>query len=379
MTPSPSGLSVCARESCIDRAAYLSIIRGERRGLLAAIVRGGLRAASWTFALGVAARSGLYRAGLLGEHKAKLPVISIGNLTAGGTGKTPLTIALAKRLLEKGERPAVLARGYGAAKDGELNEELELVKRSVPGVQVYPGADRVASADRAAREGATTILLDDGFQHRRLARDLDLVVIDATDPWGEGFLLPRGLLREPISAAARADAIVLSRVEQVAPERVEAIVKELRAVTKAPIAQMRFEPSTLRTLAGEAVPLEKLKGTNVVLLSAIGNPKAFQRTVESLGAKIALTVAHPDHHRFTPEEIAVALRAARETGSFAVLTTEKDAVKLPASTEGVLALGVEARLEDAEQLLALVSTAGLPPVALDSARAQQTVLAGGAT
>lgn len=376
LTPVPSGLSVCARESCIDRAAYLSIIRGERRGLLAALLRGGLRAASWTFAIGVAARSGLYRAGLLGETRAALPVISIGNLTAGGTGKTPLTIALARRLVEKGEKPAVLARGYGAERDGELNEELELVKRAVPQARVYAGADRVASAERAASEGATVILLDDGFQHRRLARDLDVVVIDATDPWGEGFLLPRGLLREPISAASRADAIVLSRVEQ-APDKVASIRSELGAVTEAPIASMRFEPANLRALGGEAVPLERLRGANVVLLSAIGNPRAFQRTVESLGAKVAFTVAHPDHHRFTTEEIAVALRAARETGSLAVLTTEKDAVKIPV-TEGVWSLGVEARLEEAEPLLARIDRVLTEHRNHAPGRAPRAVLAGGA-
>src|SRR5207244_2690672 len=112
----------------------------------------------------------LYRAGLLPASRATVPVISIGNLTAGGTGKTPLTIALAARLMARGETVAVLARGYGATRDGELNEELALVKKRLPGVRVVAGRDRVASAEKAAREGASVVLLDDGFQHRRLAR-----------------------------------------------------------------------------------------------------------------------------------------------------------------------------------------------------------------
>lgn len=319
-------------------------------------MRGGLRAASWTFGCSVAARSGLYAAGLLPRRRSRIPVISIGNLTAGGTGKTPLTIALAAKLVARGEKVAVLARGYGAPRPGELNEELELVKRRVPEARVYPGPDRVASAEKAAREGATVVLLDDGFQHRRLERDLDVLVIDATDPWGAGFLLPRGLLREPIAAARRAGAIVLSRVEHASKEQVDAIRERLRAFTEAPIARLRFEPASLRTLAGESVPLEKLRGANVVLLSAIGNPRAFEETVRSLGAKVTLAVAHPDHHRFTDEEVALALRAARETGSLAVLTTEKDAVKI-APREGVLTLGIDARLEDAELLLARVFAA----------------------
>jgi len=325
--------------------------------------------------VGVAARTALYGAGLLPQHRASVPVISIGNLTAGGTGKTPLTIALARHLAGKGETVAVLARGYGAAKDGDLNEELELVKRRVPEARVYAGKDRVASAERAAREGATVILLDDGFQHRRLARSLDVLVVDATDPWGQGFLLPRGLLREPVRAAARAGAIVLSRVEQ-ATARVAEISRELRGVSEAPLARLRFEATSLRTLGGEERPIESLRGAAVVLLSAIGNPRAFEETVRSLGAKIAFSIAHDDHHRFSPEEIGQALRAARESGSLAVLTTEKDAVKIP-STEGIWTLGIEARLEEAEELFRRIDASLTPTHAQGSA--PRAVLAGGAS
>ncbi len=342
---------------------------------MATLARAGLRAASWTFRAAVAARSGLYDAGLLPGRSIPVPVISVGNLTAGGTGKTPLTIAIAARLADQGETVAVLARGYGAARDGELNEELELVRRRVPRARVYAGSDRVASARRAVAEGATVIVLDDGFQHRRLRRDLDLLVIDATDPWGEGYLLPRGLLREPISAAARAGAIVLSRVEQ-ARTRVEALKDRLRAVSDAPVATMRFEPTALRALSGDEVPLAKLRGANVVLLSAIGNPRAFEETVRSLGATVALAITHPDHHRFTPAEVGVALRAARETGSLAVIATEKDAVKIPIM-DGVWSLAIDARLEQADELFARIDAvlARRTPAAGSAPRA---VLAGGA-
>ena len=375
LTLDSTGLNVDGRKCCIDRAVYLSIIRGERRGLLATIVRGGLRAASWPFRAGVALRGALYETGFLGSHEAPIPVISIGNLTAGGTGKTPLTIALAQRLVAQGEKPAVLARGYGATRDGELNEELELVKRRVPQARVIAGRDRVASAARAAEEGASVILLDDGFQHRRLARSLDVLVIDATDPWGQGYLLPRGLLREPIAQAKRADAIVLSRVEQAGRPQVDEIKKTLQAVSEAPIAELRFAPCSLATLAGESRPLESLQGTNVVLLSAIGNPRAFEETVRSLGAKIALSIAHPDHHRFSSEDVTHALRAARETGSL-VLTTEKDAVKIPAQ-DGILTLGVEARLEEADELLARLDAALRKPTHAPGS-APLELLAGGA-
>jgi tetraacyldisaccharide 4'-kinase len=376
LTLDPLGLNVDGRKCCIDRAVYLSIIRGERRGVLATIVRGGLRAASWPFRAGVAIRGSLYAMGLLGSHEAPIPVISIGNLTAGGTGKTPLTIALAQRLVAQGEKPAVLARGYGAARDGELNEELELVKRRVPQARVIAGRDRVASAAKAATDGATVVLLDDGFQHRRLARALDVLVIDATDPWGQGFLLPRGLLREPVTEAKRADAIVLSRVEQAGRAQVDEIKHRLQTVSDAPIAELRFAPSSLTTLKGESRPLSQLQGANVVLLSAIGNPRAFEETVRSLGAKIALSITHPDHHHFSPEDVTHALRAARETGSL-VLTTEKDAVKIQPQ-DGILALGVEARLEEADELLARVDAALHATKHPAPGRAPLELLAGGA-
>jgi tetraacyldisaccharide 4'-kinase len=348
-----------ARRRGIDRRAYLSIIRGERRGPFAALARGGLRAASLCFRAGVACRSALFGAGLLAEERARVPVISVGNLTAGGTGKTPLVIALAQRLVDAGERVAVLARGYGA-REGELNDELELVHARVPGARVHAGADRVSSAARAEADGATVILLDDGFQHRRLARDVNILVIDATDPWGTGFLLPRGLLREPIAAAARATDIVISRVEQVAKERVEAIRLTLdRAGVRAPCATMTLAVSGIRRLGGGA-PLEAA-GKRVLLLSGIGNPQAFERTATQAGVRVEGAIALPDHHAFTLGDLSRAADEAKRLGVDAVLVTEKDAVKLEPLAAGLAtplyALAVDARLERADELLARIDAA----------------------
>ncbi|MBI3725106.1 tetraacyldisaccharide 4'-kinase [bacterium] len=356
-------------EERIDRASYLSLIRGESRGLLPALARGGLRAASWGFRAGVLVRSELYGSGLLATSRATLPVISIGNLTTGGTGKTPLALALAERLASREEKVAVIARGYGAERPGELNDELRLVRSRLPDVRVYAGGDRVAQAERAAREGATVALLDDGFQHRRLARDVDILVVDASDPFGTGpeaspdaaFLLPRGLLREPLSAARRATAIVLSRADQAGPARVEALRAVLRenGVT-APVALMQLEALTLRTVSGdERLAPTNLRAKKVVLLSGIGNPDAFAATARSLGAVVARTISLPDHHAFVAEDLAHAARVADEILADMILVTEKDAVKiaeLGASPPGrpLYVLSVDARLLEAEPLLAQV-------------------------
>ncbi|MCA8925488.1 MAG: tetraacyldisaccharide 4'-kinase, partial [Planctomycetes bacterium] len=208
---------------------WLPLLRGERRGVGPALARALLAACAALYALVVRARNWAYARGLLRAHAAPLPVISVGNLTAGGTGKTPLVIALAQALLARGLRVAVLARGYGAARDGELNDELREIAERVPQALLVPGRDRVRSAERAALRGADVILLDDGFQHRRLRRDLDLVLVDCTDPWGPAGVLPRGLLREPRGGIRRADWVILTRAEQ-APERVAPLEAEVRAL-----------------------------------------------------------------------------------------------------------------------------------------------------
>jgi tetraacyldisaccharide 4'-kinase len=300
--------------------------------------------------------------GVLRVRRAAVPVVSIGNLTAGGTGKTPLTIALAERLVARGEKVFVLARGYGASRAGELNDELELVRSRVPGVSVLAGGDRAALADVAVREGATVLLLDDGFQHRRLARDVDVVVIDATDPWGEGFLLPRGLLREPVSAARRASAVVISRVEQASPGRVAEIRERLeREGVSAPLAAMRFESVGLRPLGkGQPLSLEELRGKRVTLVSGIGNPEAFRATVAGAGARVEAARVFPDHHAFTRGDLE---SVARASSTDLLLVTEKDAVKLGPLLEGeplfrpVYSLSISARLENEGALFSQIEAA----------------------
>ncbi|MGE0713064.1 MAG: tetraacyldisaccharide 4'-kinase [Planctomycetota bacterium] len=351
-----------SRRRAIDPSLHQQLIRGERRGAFASLARGILWLLSLVFRVIVAVRGWLYDAGLLRRRQAGLPVISIGNLTTGGTGKTPVVIALARRLTARGERVAVLARGYGAARDGELNDELRLIGREVPEAILCPGKDRVARAAEAVSRGATAILLDDGFQHRRLARDLDLVLLDATDPWGAGHLLPRGLLREPPGALARADAVILSRAELKSASELDALEAQVRGAGFAgPVLRMRVEPARLERLHPEPADLElgELAGKAVLLACGVGNPNAVAATAARLGVRTSQVQAFPDHHEYDGEDVLALEELASRRALGHVLVTAKDAVKLAPLLPGRarltwLCLGVEARLEPVAALDALL-------------------------
>lgn len=350
---------------------------------MAALLRGGLSMAALGFRLGGAARTAAYEGGLLAAARASRPVLSVGNLTAGGTGKTPLVIHLARALLARGERPAVLARGYGADRDGELNDELRLIAREVPGALLAPGRDRVARAQEATGRGATVLLLDDGFQHRRLHRDVDVVLLDATDPWGPGGLLPRGLLREPPAALARAHVVILSRVEFLAAPARARLEEEVRATGfQGPIVGMKIVPRALEPLAPptstetetgtgtesarKAEPPGALGGQPVLAACGIGNPAAFGRTLEALGARVVRLEALPDHHGYTHGDVARLEALADEVGAARVVVTAKDAVKLEALVAARAAarwstLTVAAELEPATATAEILSRALASP------------------
>lgn len=352
-----------------DARSFHALIRGERRGCVAGAARGLLSAASLPFRGAVALRAAAYSLGLLRARRAALPVVSVGNLTAGGTGKTPLVIALARRLRDRGERVAVLARGYGAERDGELNDELRLIAAAVPEVEIVAGRDRVAGAAAARARGATVALLDDGFQHRRLARDLDFVLVDATEPWGfpPRVLLPRGLLREPPAALRRASAVFLSRAELVGPSELRRLEEEVRATGYAgPLLRTRTRPTRVELLAGPAgAPSpgeepELLAGQAVLAACGIGNPSAFAATLAQLGARISQLVALPDHHAYTAADVDGLERLARERAVGRVVVTAKDAVKLrpllaQPSEVTWLALEVEVDVEPEETLNELLA------------------------
>jgi tetraacyldisaccharide 4'-kinase len=294
----------------------------------------GLTLLSLPYSTIVRLRNRLYSSGLLRIHQAGVPVICVGNLTTGGTGKTPLVVWLCRLVRKKGLACAILTRGYRTQK-GELSDEPALLAAQCPDVPVVVNPDRVAGAAQAiGRHGARVLVMDDGFQHRRLARDLDIIAADATSPFGYGRVLPAGLLREPASGLRRAHAVVLTRCDQVPEETLSRIEDEIRRINRnLVIARSIHAPIAVRTAAGREVPPGQIRGKQVFAFCGIGNPQAFFRTIERLGASIAGSRAFDDHYRYTPEDLAAIQNQARALQATLVLTTQKDWTKItqPAS------------------------------------------------
>jgi len=310
---------------------------------------------------------GLYAAGLRRSRRASLPVVSVGNIALGGTGKTPLVAALAAALQRAGARPAILTRGYrrrdkrpqlvldGAALDWEgIGDEPALLARLLPGVPIVVDADRVRGAATAAREtSATHLLLDDGFQHWRLARDLDIVLLDADDP-----LCERRPRREGPGALARADVAVAVDADADA-------LAEARATVCAHAPGLRIVDCELRATAvhhgGQERPVEWLRGRRVVAFAGIAAPWRFVDTLAGIAAEVVEERFFPDHHAVNAGELEAIVRRADELDAVAV-TTGKDAVKLGAGDLARVAwLGVELaprRGELAEVLTPVLAPSG---------------------
>ncbi|MCB9916692.1 MAG: tetraacyldisaccharide 4'-kinase [Planctomycetes bacterium] len=333
-----------------------------------------LRVPAALFGALACARNGLYDVGLLPAARLPAPVVSVGNLTVGGTGKTPMVVHLARELSRRGRRVGLLSRGYRKQHDS-LNDEGLLLAELLPDVPHVQDADRVRGAHALLQRGVDVVLLDDGFQHRRLARDLDLVLLDATRPWGlpapdDGAaplraLLPRGLLREAVRSLARANALVITRSDALAPAALAALEAELQREVPG-VARLLAEhrPSALRDGATRLAP-NALAGRAVRLVSGIGNPAAFEATARGLGADVRGVHAFPDHHAYRADELA----ALAEPG-VALLVTAKDAVKLAALGVPHLVLEVELAITRGAQVLAALVDA-LPPSLAEARRMAQ--------
>jgi tetraacyldisaccharide 4'-kinase len=306
---------------------FLAIVRGRRRGVGAAAARAAFRLLSWPYALGTRVRNALYDRGWKHTFRAAVPVVSVGNLTLGGTGKTPCVEYVAALLRDRGLRPAILSRGYGAEQN--RNDEAMVLEENLPDVPHLQGADRVQLAMTAVEElDADALVLDDGFQHRRLRRDLDIVLLDATWPLACESMFPRGLLREPVSGLGRADAIILTRCDQATTADDQAAWLKRRFPTK-PVAKAVHAPLELVGPDESREGLEALARSPVAAFCGIGNPDAFRGTLESLGAKPVTFRAYADHHAYTRDDVAELTRWANELPPNAVVvTTQKDWVKL---------------------------------------------------
>ncbi len=356
----------------MDEAALHELLSGRRRDVGARLLRGGLHLASFGYGAAMRLRNFAYDREWLRVTKVDAPVISLGNITTGGTGKTPLAAWLANWLGEQGRVPGLLSRGYralgdssGRREDGQAgglpyvaaNDEKLVLDRLCPGVPHLQQRDRVASARRLVEESRCDMLiLDDGFQHRRLHRDLDIVLIDALQPWGYGHVLPRGLLREPLAGLKRADLIVLTRADQVTPEQRRAVLDQLARVRGTDDAvQVAFVPQRLIALSAEAsneqpLALEAVRGRRAFAFCGIGNPQGFARTVASLvdvgEFDPGLLRVFPDHHHYTERDLADVASAAKAARAEIVLTTMKDFVKLrPEIWDGLPLYAIEIGVE----------------------------------
>lgn len=356
---------------------FLSVIGDQGRpGFAAGALRGFLGGCAWTYERGLDAYLSAERIGLRRREKLPVPVVSIGNLTVGGTGKTPMTQWLCRRLTAQGKRVAVLSRGHGGdsqktrlVSDGaqvfltaqQAGDEPVLLARTLPGVPVLVGKDRRKSGREALRRfSLDALVLDDGFQFWQLTRDLDIVLLDSRRPFDNGHSLPRGLLREPPRHLRRAGMVVVTRADVLD----EAARESLRAQVShfAPEASLFFaahRPVELVRLGdGTTLSPDALNGKRIVALSAIAQPQSFVQTVtEATGAQIVRHIARPDHARLGLDAAAEARSTVAALGADALVMTEKDAVKWPPSTASdfpAYALRIEACMEDEARFLAAV-------------------------
>ena len=304
------------------------LIRGDRRGLFAWLARCGLAIASWPYGIAVRTRNGLFHYGWKKASRTSVPVVSIGNLTLGGTGKTPCVEYVGRFYRDRDVRVTILSRGYGS--ETGPNDEALVLEENLPDVMHLQGLDRLSLANTAVEELETElVILDDGFQHRRLHRNLDVVLIDATQPPFRDDLFPRGTLREPASGLQRADVIVLTRCDQVSADELDALRNWIawRCPDK-PIAATEHRPVDL--VGGEAPEaLECLRDRPVMGFCGIGNPAAFRHTLQTLGADVVDFRRFADHHNYTRTDVEELTRWARRLPAGGlVATTQKDWVKL---------------------------------------------------
>lgn len=342
-------------------AYVLSIIEERRTGRTAAVVRALLWVCSLVYGAAVAFRLWLYRVGLLRHRELGCQVLSVGNLTVGGTGKTPIVEAFARELMKRGRKVAILSRGYRrdqpslgqrildvitqrqrrrpppVVSDGKRllldsargGDEPFMLATNLPEVAVIVGKDRVKSGLYAIRKlGCDTLILDDGFQYLRLKHRRDIVLVDRTNPFGNRRLLPRGILREPIRNIRRADFIFITKSNGDGAVELRRRLRELNP--DAEISECRHTPKHLRDVyTGDIHQLEELRGLDVAAVSGIAVPKGFEDTLVQLGARVLYHKRYTDHHRYTQQEILDVINRAIQRGAKAVITTEKDAVRFP--------------------------------------------------
>ncbi len=308
---------------------WQAIVSGEAGGVVAPVVRLSLLPLAMIYGFVMSFRRWLYRRGWWRSHPTPIPVISVGNLTVGGTGKTPCVEMMARDLCCQGFRVVILSRGYGSCEG--RNDEALVLEENLPDVPHLQGINRRELLQIAVDELESEVaLLDDGFQHLRLSRSLDIVLLDASDPWGGGWPLPRGLLREPRGALKDADVVILTRSDQISSQVVAEIRRWIeRRVPGCLICEAVHEAVGWQNHKGEIVSLHRWAARPTAAFCGIGNPEAFRASLLRLGVDVKHWRTFPDHHAYTRrdvEELSEWARSLPPEGI--VLTTQKDLVKL---------------------------------------------------
>ncbi len=339
-----------------------NVISGKMKGILPALLRYELLEISWLCLIAVKFRNQLYSSKIIKSERLPCKVISVGNIVAGGTGKTPTVIAIAKMLQESTDfKIAVLSRGYKSkirgntvVSDGknilhdqsEVGDEPYLIAKKLTNIPVIIGKDRIKSGLIAVEKFNTqVVILDDGFQYLKLEKDINILVIDSTQPFGYGYILPRGYLREPLSAIKRADVILLTRVDQC--NDLGSIYDSLNLIAPSiPIFESTHCPTSLYAInENKNIELENIKGKNILAVCGIANPLSFFNTLKSLQLSKINLLKFSDHHDYTTEDIKMIKKKMHETKSDYIITTEKDLMKLNAIQDiPFLVLNIELRL-----------------------------------
>jgi len=318
---------------------YHKLVSGHLKGWTAAVLRAVLTILAAIYSLIIRLRNILYDRRILKIHHNKALVISIGNITLGGTGKTPLVVWLCNYLHQLDLSCAVLTRGYktntktNTAKNKTTNtitDEPAVLSENCRHLEVIVDPDRVAGAAKAIEKfGAKILIMDDGFQHRRLARDLDIVTIDATQPFGYGKIFPAGLLREPLTSLRRADAVVITRCDQIPEPELGKIKNKLLTVNpNILIAHSIHAAVNIISTDHSEAPIEQLKGSRIYAFCGIGNPNSFINTIKALGAEITGSKIYNDHHQYNQSNLVDIYTQAGLAGAELILTTQKDWTKI---------------------------------------------------
>lgn len=343
------------------RSDYLHMTREGPRTIWSTLLYWGLCPLSFVYGLIMRLRYRLYRAGLISSYRASIPVISIGNLVVGGTGKTPMVDFLVRHVTGLGMRCAVVSRGYGGSyrqdvakvmgDDGtlqmtaaECGDEPCLLARRNPRVPVYVARKRALGIQAAEADGAEVILLDDGFQHLAVQRDVDILLLDASRPFGNGRMLPAGILREPRSAVLRADLVVMTRADRMPGGPLP---------YNGPVLRSSHQPDrVVKTLAGEIVPETDYAGKSCLAFAGIARPEEFFQSLQSFGFGNVEAIALADHQEYTRDILNRLVGSCNNHDL--LITTEKDAVKLSATDFPIpcYQTGVEMVFDDISPLAA---------------------------